>query len=94
MFAISFDMLIADLKENYGESYNNAYYEISVVLEAFDFYRAQGSVYLSEKNDMANLTKAMIKLKRIDWFRKSVRDIRAFKVEDWSNFTDFMKENE
>jgi virulence-associated protein VapD len=41
---------------------------------------------------MANLTKAMIKLKSIDWFRKSVRDIRAFKVEDWSNFTDFMKE--
>ena len=94
MFAISFDMLIADLKENYGESYNNAYYEISVVLEAFDFYRTQGSVYLSEKNDMVNLTKAMIKLKNIEWFRKSVRDIRAFKVEDWSNFTEFMKETE
>ncbi|QQR99018.1 MAG: virulence protein [Sphingobacteriales bacterium] len=94
MFAISFDMLIADLKDNYGESYNNAYYEISVVLEEYDFYRAQGSVYLSEKNDMANLTKAMIKLKSIEWFRKSVRDIRAFKVEDWSNFTDFMKEDE
>lgn len=92
MFAISFDMLIADLKENYGEPCNNAYYEISVVLEEFDFYRAQGSVYLSDKNDMANLTKAMIKLKSITWFRDSVRDIRAFKVEDWSNFTEFMKE--
>ena len=92
MFAISFDMLIADLKENYGETYNNAYYEISVVLEEFSFYRAQGSVYLSEKNDMANLTKAMIKLKSISWFSNSVRDIRAFKVEDWSNFTEFMKE--
>lgn len=93
MFAISFDMLIADLKENYGVSYNNAYYEISVVLEEFHFFRAQGSVYLSEKNDIANLTKAMIKLKDIDWFRNSVRDIRAFKVEDWSDFTSFMKEN-
>jgi virulence-associated protein VapD len=41
---------------------------------------------------MANLTKAMIKLKSITWFRVSVRDIRAFKVEDWSNFTEFMKE--
>jgi len=92
MFAISFDMLIAELKENYGEPYNNAYYEISVVLEEFEFYRAQGSVYLSDKNDMANLTKAMIKLKSISWFRDSVRDIRAFKVEDWSNFTEFMKE--
>ena len=94
MFAISFDMLITDLKEKYGEPYNNAYQEISIILEEFDFYRAQGSVYLSDKNDMANLTKAMIKLKSISWFRDSVRDIRAFKVEDWSNFTDFMKENQ
>jgi virulence-associated protein VapD len=62
------------------------------VVKNFDFYRAQGSVYLSDKNDMANLTRAMIKLKSIDWFKNSVRDIRAFKVEVWSSFTDFMKE--
>jgi virulence-associated protein VapD len=28
MFAIAFDMVITDLKENYGEPYNNAYFEI------------------------------------------------------------------
>lgn len=92
MFAISFDMLISDLKSNYGEPYNNAYFEISNILENFGFFRAQGSVYLTENNDLVNVTRAMIALKSIDWFRKSVRDIRAFKVEDWSNFTDFMKE--
>jgi virulence-associated protein VapD len=92
MFAISFDMVIGDLKINYGEPYNNAYFEISTILENFDFYKAQGSVYLTDKNDMANLTRAIIKLKSIEWFRNSVRDIRAFKVEDWSNFTEFMKE--
>lgn len=32
MFAIAFDMLIADLKQHYGEPYNNAYYDISKVL--------------------------------------------------------------
>jgi virulence-associated protein VapD len=32
-------------------------------------------------------------LKRIPWFQASVRDLRAFRVEDWSNFTDFIKEN-
>jgi virulence-associated protein VapD len=41
---------------------------------------------------MVNLTRAMIKLRSVNWFKNSVRDIRAFKVEDWSNFTDFMKE--
>ena len=92
MFAISFDMVIVDLKSNYGEPYNNAYYEISSILEEFNFYRAQGSVYLTDKNDMVNLTRAVNKLKTIDWFKNSVRDIRAFKVEDWSDFTAFMKE--
>lgn len=92
MYAISFDRLISDLKQHYGEPYNNAYYEISLILEEFSFFRAQGSVYLSEQNDMVNLTRAMVKLKSIDWFQNSVRDIRAFKVEDWSDFTRFIKE--
>lgn len=34
----------------------------------------------------------MIALKDIEWFKNSVRDIRAFKVEDWSDFTWFMKD--
>lgn len=92
MFAISFDMTISDLKLHYGDPYNNAYFEISEILERFDFYRTQGSVYLSTNSDLVNVTRAMISLKNVDWFRNSVRDIRAFRVEDWSNFTEFMKE--
>ena len=41
---------------------------------------------------MSNLFRAMNALKNISWFRDSVRDIRAFRVENWSNFTEFMKE--
>lgn len=41
---------------------------------------------------MANLFRAIDALKRIPWFKSSVRDIRAFRVEDWSNFTDFIKD--
>ncbi len=92
MFAISFDMVIIDLKNNYGEPYNNAYFEINKVLRKFEFYNTQGSVYLTQNNDMSNLFRAMNTLKSISWFRDSVRDIRAFRVEDWSNFTEFMKE--
>ena len=92
MYAISFDMVIGDLKENFGDPYNNAYYEIGKVLRNYDFYNTQGSVYLSEKNDLNSLFRAMNHLKSIDWFCKSVRDIRTFKVEDWSDFTSFFKE--
>jgi virulence-associated protein VapD len=33
MYAIAFDMVIADLKEYYGEPYNNAYFEIGKIGE-------------------------------------------------------------
>ncbi len=52
MFAIAFDMNIGDLRSNYGEPYNNAYYEIKNVLRKYDFYNTQESVYLTEKNDI------------------------------------------
>ena len=87
MFAISFDMVISDLKKYYGEPYNNAYYEISTILESFNFFRTQGSVYISEINDMSNLIDAIDALTDKEWFANSVRDIRAFRIENWSNFT-------
>ena len=92
MFAIAFDMVIKDLKAFYGEPYNNAYYDISVVMEQYGFYRTQGSLYLTTNPDFTNMFRAMNALKKIDWFSKSVRDIRAFRVENWSDFTQFMKE--
>jgi len=92
MFAIAFDMDIKELRNAYGEPYNNAYYEIKIILRKYGFYNTQGSVYLTEKDDMANLFSAILALKNTTWFKTSVRDIRAFKVEDWSNFTEIVKE--
>lgn len=31
-------------------------------------------------------------LKAMEWFPKSIRDIRAFRIEQWSDFTPTMKE--
>ena len=91
MYAIAFDMVILDLEKYYGKPYNNAYYEISNVLQEYNFFRAQGSVYLSENSDMANLMEAIQALADIEWFANSVRDIRAFRIEDWSNLTKIVK---
>ena len=44
--------------------------------------------------DMANLFAAIYALKKIAWFKASVRDIRAFKVENWSDFTQIVKEDD
>ena len=92
MYAISFDMEVAKLKEHYGEPYNKAYDEIRVMLNDLGFTWTQGSLYLTDKNTLATVYKAINKLSQIAWFKASVRDIRAFKVEDWSDFTDIVKE--
>lgn len=93
MYAIAFDLKIDDLKKSYGEPYNKAYDEIRQELEQIGFEWTQGSVYMSKDttNTLTTVYKAIKKLSKIDWFKASVRDIRAFKVEDWSDFTAIVK---
>ena len=95
MYAIAFDLKIDDLKKTYGEPYNRAYDEIKQELEALGFDWTQGGVYMSvaKETTLTKVYKATNRLSAIDWFKKSVRDIRAFKVEDWSDFTDIVKGN-
>lgn len=40
-----------------------------------------------------NLFNAINALKEIEWFRKSVRDIRGYRVEEWSDFTESVKKD-
>lgn len=93
MYAIAFDLKIDDLKKNYGEPYNGAYDEIRQELEALGFEWTQSSVYINSdsNNSLTTVYRAINRLSQIDWFKKSVRDIRAFKVEDWSDFTEIVK---
>jgi len=94
MYAIAFDMVVADLKAHYGDPNNGAYDEIRDELNQFGFERAQGSVYLYQNGDngIAVVYRAINRLASIPWFKKAVRDIRVFKVEDWSDFTDIVKQ--
>ena len=82
MFAIGFDLVVKDTL---------AYADIGSVLTQYDFERVQGSLYLTKNDDLANLFAAIMALKGLAWFPPSVRDIRAFKVEHWSDFTRFVK---
>lgn len=93
MYAISFDLKIDTLKKSYGEPYNKAYDELRIELDKLGFEWTQGSVYISKdkENNLTTVYKAINKLSSIEWFKDSVRDIRAFKVEDWSDFTEIVK---
>ena len=93
MYAIAFDLKVEDLKKEYGNPYNRAYDEVRQELESIGFEWTQGSVYInkSNENSLTTVYKAISRLSKIEWFRNSVRDIRAFKVEDWSDFTEIVK---
>ena len=55
MYALSFDMVISDLKQYYGEPYNKAYYEIKSLLKDNGFTWVQGSTYLTANDDLTAL---------------------------------------
>lgn len=68
-----------------------AYIEIGSTLSSLGFRRVQGSLYVTDDEDMANLFRAITALKSLSWFPASVRDIRAFRVEQWSGFAEMIK---
>jgi virulence-associated protein VapD len=70
---------------------SQAYADIAHTLAGFGFDRVQGSLYTTPSEDLANLFGAIMALKAMPWLPPSVRDIRAFRVEQWSDFTRLVK---
>ena len=91
MFAVAFDLVVAEVETHYPRHLRQAYADIGNALQRYGFRRIQGSVYVCNREDLANLTSAMNALKALLWFPACLRDIRAFRVEQWSDFTAFMK---
>lgn len=91
MYAIAFDLIVANTEMHHTKGVSAAYSEIGDVLATFDFRRVQGSLYVTDNEDMANLFLAIFELRSRAWFPKSVRDIRAFRIEQWSDFTPVVK---
>ena len=88
MYAISFDLVVADTAEKHPKGVSQAYADIGATLRKFGFERVQGSLYTCQDENMANLFSA---ISALTWFPDSVRDIRAFRIEQWSDFTGFVK---
>lgn len=91
MFAIAFDLIVENTARNHPKGVAQAYADIRSTLTGFGFEWRQGSLYTTEKDDLANLFAAITALKALPWFPASVRDIRAFKIEHWSDFTTLVK---
>ena len=91
MFAIAFDLIVADTQANHPKGVTQAYSDIRSTLSGVGFEWVQGSLYVSKTEDLANLFLAISALKALPWFPSSVRDMRAFRVDQWSDFTAVVK---
>jgi len=91
MYAVAFDLVVADTEQQHLRGVSQAYADIGAILNEHGFRRVQGSLYVTDNEDMANLFLAIQALRARAWFPKSVRDIRAFRIEQWSDFTKIVK---
>ena len=91
MYAVAFDMVVADTEQHHPKGVAQAYSDIGATLAAHGFRCVQGSLYVTDNEDMAKLFLAMQDLRALPWFPLSVRDIRAFRIEQWSDFTPVIK---
>ncbi|TWB22004.1 virulence-associated protein VapD [Nitrospirillum amazonense] len=92
MFAIAFDLIVADTVQHHpSHNASQAYADIRATLTGLGFEWRQGSLYTTDNDSMASIFAAISALKALPWFPLSVRDIRAFRVENWSDFTTIVK---
>jgi len=91
MYAIAFDLTVSETEKNHPKGVSQAYIDIGAILFEYGYVRLQGSLYMTQNEDMAILFQAIQALRTLDWFPKAVRDIRAFRVDQWSDFTQVVK---
>lgn len=88
MFALAFDLTVDLARQHHPSGVaTNAYSDIRKTLEHRGFQWTQGSLYILDKEDLSILFQAIQDLIALGWFPRCVRDIRAFRVEQWSDFT-------
>ena len=93
MYAVAFDLVVAETRKHHPKHDPSAAYRdiFEVLVSRHGFEWKQGSVYILDSDDMARLFAAIMDLKAQSWFPHAVRDIRAFRVEQWSDFTALVK---
>ena len=87
MFAIAFDLVVADVQKHHPKGVAQASIDIKATLGNHGFDWIQGSLYVGQTEDLTKLFSAVDPLRDLVWRPPSVRDVRAFRVEHWSDFT-------
>ena len=87
MFVIAYDLSVAVAHARHPKGSKQAYADIKTTLNRFGFERVQGSVYAAREEDLARLFQAIDALRALPWFGECVKSLRAFRMEQGSDFT-------
>jgi len=84
VYAITFDLNLAKLRERYPGAYSGAYDAICRVLGEHGFRRQQQSVYFGQRgsNSVTCVLAIQDVQKRHPWFRHVVGDVRMLRIEE------------
>ena len=91
MFAITFDLIVENVRRSHPKGVNRAYEDIRKTLNRNGFIWKQGSVYINPSGGLVDLYAAVEDLKALPWFGDVVREVRAFRLENNSDFTEMVK---
>jgi virulence-associated protein VapD len=91
MFGLAFDLdtTIAQRLHPRGPSQANT--DIRLTLQPFGFERFQGSTYASAHEDHGRLFLALTALRQLTWFGASLHNLRVFRLEQGTDFTEIMR---
>ena len=87
MYAIAIDLDTRKADAVHPKKSRRAYADIESTLERFGYRRVQWSVYAAQDEDLSKLYEAIDALRAMAWFGPSVKNIRAFRMEQGSDFT-------
>ncbi|MBX9926685.1 MAG: virulence factor [Hyphomicrobiaceae bacterium] len=91
MFAIAIDLDTKEADVRHPKKSRRAYLDIETTLGRFGVERVQWSVCAADDENLANLISAIDALRTFEWFRLSVRSIRAFRMEQGSDLTNLVQ---
>jgi virulence-associated protein VapD len=91
MFAIAYDIDVVLLQEHHPKSSRHGYADIAALLQRHGFARVQGSVFVSDHEDLSKLFLAISGLQALSWLKPSVKNLRAFRVDRGADFTTIIR---
>ena len=91
MFALAFDLDVGLAQQHHPRSTRQAYLDLERLMKKHGFQRVQWSVYAADTDDLGKLFLAILALRSLPWLGMCLKELRAFRTDNGSDFTAIVK---